>query len=394
MKQRRLLTAVAVFIALYMTAALGWWTYSLMKYSNVESALQLELLENKKLLCNQHFQSQNITKIESDIEDFFICKISATDFNNLSKSARNYANYYQVDLNMELRKSTPDSLWVKISFSIPRARLTQIAKKLNSKQTAWLGEGITVGILTLIIIGLMYYFLEKIIRFNQQKTNFMMAVTHELKTPIAAAKLAIQTVIRNKNQENQQRVLEISKQSIERLSGMMERVLMATQFENNIPTKSTKWIRLHEVIERAIDEVQSPHTQELKNNLVQSKDFLILCDEHMLKIVFINLFTNSIKYSDENCVNVSVKSFVRDGVFGVTVSDQGIGIPVNERNHIFEKFYRIGDERTRSKQGSGLGLYLVKQILQLHKASIEVTSNSPNGSNFNIVFNANDCRME
>ena len=127
---------------------------------------------------------------------------------------------------------------------------------------------------------------------------------------------------------------------------------------------------------------------------MQSKDFLILCDEQMLKIVFINLFTNSIKYSDENCVNVSVSSFIRDGVFGVTVSDQGIGIPMDERGRIFEKFYRVGDERTRSRQGSGLGLYLVKQILQLHKASIDVSSNTPNGSKFNIVFNANDCRME
>jgi signal transduction histidine kinase len=89
-----------------------------------------------------------------------------------------------------------------------------------------------------------------------------------------------------------------------------------------------------------------------------------------------------------------VNSFIRDGVYGITVSDQGIGIPVGERNHIFEKFYRIGDEKTRSRQGSGLGLYLVKQILQLHKATIDVTSNTPNGSKFNIVFNANDCRME
>ena len=394
MKQRRILTVVAVFIALYMTAALGWWTFSLLKYSNVESKLQLELLENKKLLCYQHFQSQNDTKIQSNSTEFLNYKLKTKNFNNINETAINCANYYQMDLNLEKRIINPDSISVSISFSIPKSKITQIEKKLKGKQSAWLGEGITVGFITLIIIGLMYYYLEKIIRFNQQKTNFMMAVTHELKTPIAAAKLAIQTVIRNKNQDNQQRVLQISQQSIERLSGMMERVLLATQFENNIPTKSPKWVSIHEVIELAIDEVQSPQTISLKNSLVESKDFLILCDEHMLKIVFINLFTNSIKYSDENCVNVNVKSFVRDGVFGVTVSDEGIGIPANERNRIFEKFYRIGDERTRSRQGSGLGLYLVKQILQLHKASIEVTSNTPIGSKFNIVFNANDCRME
>jgi signal transduction histidine kinase len=240
----------------------------------------------------------------------------------------------------------------------------------------------------------MYFYLEKILKFNQQKANFMMAVTHELKTPIAAAKLAIQTVIRNKNKENQDRVLEISKQNIDRLSGLMERVLMATQFENRIPAKNEKWTSIHSIINKAIDDGQFTIAEELKKCLVESKDFFIFCDEQMIKIVFINLFTNAIKYSEENCVHVNVNSFIKDGVYGVSVSDQGMGIPVHERNHIFEKFYRIGDEKTRSRSGSGLGLYLVKQILQLHKASIEVSSNSPQGSNFNIVFNANDCRME
>ena len=393
-KQRRLLTSIAVFIALYMTAALGWWTYSLLKYSVAESKLQLELLENRKLLCYNKFQSDEFVKKQHFTIDNFSYKINTKDFFNIDKVAKFCANYYKMVPQLNKRLVGDDSMVVNIAFSIPKQETAQIRKKLKNKQNAWLGEGITVGIITLIIIGLMYYYLEKIIRFNQQKTNFMMAVTHELKTPIAAAKLAIQTVIRNKNKENQDRILEISKQSIDRLSGMMERVLMATQFENRIPTKNEKWVRIHEVIEKAIDEGQFSANEILKNSLVESQDFLILCDEQMLKIVFINLFTNSIKYSDENCVNVSVNSFIRDGVFGVTVSDQGIGIPMDERGRIFEKFYRIGDERTRSRQGSGLGLYLVKQILQLHKASIDVTSNTPNGSKFNIVFNAYDCRME
>ena len=394
MKQRRLLTGIALFLAVYMTAALGWWTFSLLKYSVAESNLQMELLEHQRLLCYHKFQAELHAKTGIITEENFSYKLKTKDFNNLVIIANNCANNYKMTPQVFQERMDGDSVRVELSFTIPEIAAQQIQNKLRNKQNAWLGEGITVGLLTLVILGLMYYYLDKIIRFNQQKTNFMMAVTHELKTPIAAAKLAIQTVIRNKNQENQERVLEISKQSIDRLSGLMERVLMATQFENRIPTKTEKWVNIHDVISKAIDEGQFGIADELKNSLVESKDFLILCDEHMLKIVFINLFTNSIKYSEENCVNVSVNSFIRDGVFGVTVSDQGIGIPVGERNLIFEKFYRVGDERTRSRQGSGLGLYLVKQILQLHKASIEVTANTPKGSKFNIVFNASDCRME
>ncbi len=394
MKQRHILTTIAIFIAVYMTAALGWWTYSLLKYSVVESELQMEILESKKQLCYSEFRSEIRLKTSTNTIGKFSTKINTKDFNYILKKSNDCAKNYKLISTVQKSAISNDSIHITITFNAPPAEIEKIKTRLDSKQNAWLGEGITVGLLTLIIIGLMYYFLDRMIRFNQQKANFMMAVTHELKTPIAAAKLAIQTVIRNKNQANQERVLEISKQSMDRLSGLMERVLLATQFENRLPSKNEKWIHIHEIISQAIEEGQFSIGETLKNNLVESKDFLIYCDAQMLKIVFINLFTNSIKYSEENCVNVSVNSFVRDGVFGVTVTDQGIGIPSEERNRIFEKFYRVGDERTRSRQGSGLGLYLVKQILNLHKANIEVTANVPNGSKFNIVFNANDCRME
>jgi signal transduction histidine kinase len=377
-----------------MTAALGWWTYSLLKYSVVESELQMEILESKKQLCYTEFRSETRLKTNTKTTEKLSTRINTKDFNYILKKANDCAKNYKLISTVQKSAIINDSIHITITFNAPPAEIEKIKTRLDSKQNAWLGEGITVGLLTLIIIGLMYYFLDRMIRFNQQKANFMMAVTHELKTPIAAAKLAIQTVIRNKNQANQERVLEISKQSMDRLSGLMERVLLATQFENRLPSKNEKWIHIHEIISQAIEEGQFSIGETLKNNLVESKDFLIYCDTQMLKIVFINLFTNSIKYSEENCVNVSVNSFVRDGVFGVTVTDQGIGIPSEERNRIFEKFYRVGDERTRSRQGSGLGLYLVKQILNLHKANIEVTANVPNGSKFNIVFNANDCRME
>lgn len=394
MKQRHILTTIAIFIAVYMTAALGWWTYSLLKYSVVESELQMEILESKKQLCYTEFRSETRLKTNTKTTEKLSTRINTKDFNYILKKANDCAKNYKLISTVQKSAISNDSIHITITFNAPPAEIEKIKTRLDSKQNAWLGEGITVGLLTLIIIGLMYYFLDRMIRFNQQKANFMMAVTHELKTPIAAAKLAIQTVIRNKNQANQERVLEISKQSMDRLSGLMERVLLATQFENRLPSKNEKWIHIHEIISQAIEEGQFSIGETLKNNLVESKDFLIYCDTQMLKIVFINLFTNSIKYSEENCVNVSVNSFVRDGVFGVTVTDQGIGIPSEERNRIFEKFYRVGDERTRSRQGSGLGLYLVKQILNLHKANIEVTANVPNGSKFNIVFNANDCRME
>ena len=114
----------------------------------------------------------------------------------------------------------------------------------------------------------------------------------------------------------------------------------------------------------------------------------------MMKIAFINLFTNSIKYSEPNCVNVVVRAVTNHDQCQIHITDQGIGIPVADRTRIFEKFYRVGNEKTRSRPGSGLGLYLVKQILQLHGSKIEVLANHPKGSTFVINANASDFRME
>jgi K+-sensing histidine kinase KdpD len=221
-----------------------------------------------------------------------------------------------------------------------------------------------------------------------------MAVTHELKTPIAAAKLAIETVIRNKNKESQDRVLEISKKNIDRLSGMMERVLLATQFENSLPIPQKKWESCDAIIQSALVDCQFSNDEMLKIRLVIPSNFLIFCDVSMMKIVFINLFTNSIKYSDPNAVNIVVRTVTNHDQCQILISDEGIGIPVTERTRIFEKFYRVGNEKTRSRPGSGLGLYLVKQILQLHGSKIEVLANNPKGSTFVINVNASDFRME
>ena len=114
----------------------------------------------------------------------------------------------------------------------------------------------------------------------------------------------------------------------------------------------------------------------------------------MIKIAFVNLFTNAIKYSEPNVVNIVVSSLVNHDHCLIQISDEGIGIPIIERTRIFEKFYRVGNEITRSRSGSGLGLYLVNQILQLHDARIEVQANNPKGSTFVINFKAKDFRME
>jgi len=393
MSQRKILTGIAIFIASYMIAALGWWTFSLLRYSETEFLMEQKILSSEQRICIEDIASEFDVEYHHENKYFLSKIVSKNEFKLFNEKITLFVNNNYHDFKTLITYDTLKNI-ATVQISIKPEVLKSLDLRLDRKSTAWLGEGVVIGLITLIIILAMYIYIDRILRFNLQKTNFMMAVTHELKTPIAAAKLAIETVIRNKNIEAQDRVLEISKKNIDRLSGMMERVLLATQFENSLPVAQKKWESYSDIIQKALVDCQFTDEQILKISLVIPSNFLIYCDSYMMKIAFINLFTNSIKYSEPNGVNVIVSSIVNNEHCQILISDQGIGIPVIERTRIFEKFYRVGNEMTRSRQGSGLGLYLVKQILQLHDARIEVQTNNPKGSTFVINFNASDFRME
>ena len=393
MSQRKILTGIAIFIASYMIAALGWWTFSLLKYSETEFLMEQKILSSEQRICIEDIATEFDVEYHHENKYFLSKVVPKNEFKLFNEKITLFVNNNYHDFKTLITYDTSKNI-ATVQISIKPEVLKSLDLRLDRKSTAWLGEGVVIGLITLIIILAMYIYIDRILRFNLQKTNFMMAVTHELKTPIAAAKLAIETVIRNKNIEAQDRVLEISKKNIDRLSGMMERVLLATQFENSLPVAQKKWESCSDIIQKSLIDCQFTDEQILKISLVIPSNFLIYCDSYMMKIAFINLFTNSIKYSDPNGVNVIVSSIINNEHCQILISDQGIGIPMIERTRIFEKFYRVGDEKTRSRSGSGLGLYLVKQILQLHDARIEVRANNPKGSTFVINFNASDFRME
>ncbi len=393
MSQRKILTGIAIFIASYMIAALGWWTFSLLKYSETEFLMEQKILSSEQRICIEDIATEFDVEYHHENKYFLSKVVSKNEFKLFNEKITLFVNNNYHDFKTLITYDTQKNI-ATVQISIKPEVLKSLDQRLDRKSKAWLGEGFVIGLITLIIILAMYIYIDQILRFNLQKTNFMMAVTHELKTPIAAAKLAIETVIRNKNIEAQDRVLEISKKNIDRLSGMMERVLLATQFENSLPVAQKKWESCSDIIQKALVDCQFTDEQILKIILVIPSNFSIYCDSNMMKIAFINLFTNSIKYSEPNGVNVIVSSIINNEHCQILISDQGIGIPMIERTRIFEKFYRVGNEKTRSRSGSGLGLYLVKQILQLHDARIEVQANNPKGSTFVINFNASDFRME
>lgn len=221
----------------------------------------------------------------------------------------------------------------------------------------------------------------------KQQKNFLLSVTHELKTPIASAKLQIQTLLlRNLNKEKQEQLLQKSVNDLERLDQLTEKVLLATRLENKNFNPTFTQINFSEFLE----EFLSNYLNSRKNNHYKIKyfiqpDLFIYADETSLYSIINNLIDNALKYSeDQGTIEIQLQKAENKICF--SVADNGIGINDNEKNLIFEKFYRSGNEETRSRKGTGLGLFIVKLLADMNKAQIKVENNFPKGTIFKINF--------
>ena len=219
----------------------------------------------------------------------------------------------------------------------------------------------------------------------QKEKNFLLAVTHELKTPIAAIRLNSQTLKNRKLSEEQSQDLctDIITES-NRLETLVNNILLATQFEQNTVLGNWQKTDLSALVEAQIKRFQQLFPERTVNSNIHSNVFL-QAEENMLVSLLFNLLENANKYSPvSEPISVLLKG--SEHIVLMEISDFGIGIPTEERKSIFEKFHRVGNEETRSQKGTGLGLYIVKEICKAHKAEINISDNSPRGSRFQITF--------
>ncbi|MCJ8209444.1 HAMP domain-containing histidine kinase [Mucilaginibacter sp. RS28] len=251
-----------------------------------------------------------------------------------------------------------------------------------------LGEG-SVFILVLVVGAIsLHKSINKERRLQEQKRNFLLSVTHELKSPLASIKLYMETIQKRKLSHDQ--IIDFTGKcllDVDRLNDMVENMLMAAKIENQSYTFPKERFNLSVLVDGVVNRLQinkCDFTQQLINAEIEPK-IEITGDKFALTSVVTNLIENAVKYS-KPCSEVNVRLFTKDGQVYLMVADHGIGIPDQEKDRIFDRFYRVGSEDTRNTKGTGLGLYIVKQVLDKHNASIQVKDNRPAGSVFEVVF--------
>ena len=284
------------------------------------------------------------------------------------------------------------SIYVVLQFTWWGFHLIQLSLELepanhnlNRRVLMIIGEG-TVFLL-ILILGLLRIrsSIRKEMELNQRQSNFLLSVTHELKTPIASTKLFLQTLQR-RNLPDEKR-LEITQKAIEenaRLELLIENILNATRLENKALKPIKSEFQFSILIQQVVDRFHKRFSQPFISVDIQ-QDALLNADAFLIETILTNLIENAIKYAGENS-NISIYSRNLDGNFAFGVKDEGPGIDLSEKKNIFEKFYRVGNEDTRTNKGSGLGLYIVSEFVNLHKGSITYRNNNPKGSVFEVTL--------
>ena len=228
-------------------------------------------------------------------------------------------------------------------------------------------------------------------RLNQRQRAFLDAVTHEMKTPLAALRLYVDTLSMHDPETEKRRVfLGRMREDLNRLDRTVDQVLAAARAEEPGTRPATEPVALPELLEACVAELRERHAlpDEAVRLFCAAPRESVRGNAGELHVVFRNLLENAVKYS-EAPVDVSVRVVSRGDTVDVAISDRGIGIPQVELRKIFQRFYRAGRDVQRTAAGLGLGLFIVRNLVRRQGGRVVARSEgSGKGSRFVVTLRA------
>lgn len=223
---------------------------------------------------------------------------------------------------------------------------------------------------------------------EEMKNNFISIVSHELKTPVALIKGYASTMLRDDAdwaQADYQEALKVIEDEADRLTELIENLLTASKLQGDGMRLNWADIHLEDVARRSAERFQK-QTQQHEILLDFPIDLpLVRGDESWLRKVVDNLISNAIKYSPQGG-EIILRGAYDDANVALSVQDSGIGLRSDQLEKVFERFYRVDDALTRSTQGTGLGLYLSRAIVDAHGGHVWAESQHGQGTTFTFTL--------
>jgi two-component system sensor histidine kinase SenX3 len=220
-------------------------------------------------------------------------------------------------------------------------------------------------------------------RVHEVRRDFVANISHELKTPIGALSLLSEAVLSAKNDpESVSKFATRMQHEAKRLTDLVQEIINLSRLQDSDPLQVASELNINDLVREAVDQCET--TSAARNiwvTITEGPDATVLGNREQLIMAIHNLIENAINYSPEN-TKVSVTTNIEEDIVEISVADQGIGIPEDELDRIFERFYRVDPARSRETGGTGLGLSIVKHVSTKHGGEVKVWSSPNVGSTF------------
>ncbi|MBZ0175192.1 ATP-binding protein [Candidatus Methanoperedens sp. BLZ2] len=230
---------------------------------------------------------------------------------------------------------------------------------------------------------------EKLKIIDKLKSDFLSMVSHELKTPLTAMKVSSEILLENDSKPGtREELLQILIRNIDRLTRLVNNLLDISIIESGKQKYSMEIVDLNDIIDTAVGTIRSQYEKKRLKITTDIPEDLpkINADKDKIIQVFINLLSNALKFTHEGG-NVGIRAFEFENYIEVQVKDDGVGIPPDKIHKIFDKFYQVDNNSTHSYGGAGLGLAVIKAIMEDHGGFIRAESSPSKGSVFILTFN-------
>ena len=291
--------------------------------------------------------------------------------------------YMLVNLNAEIYTLRREML-VLSELAAPEQLIQkgQLDEKLTLQIWMVLGEGTVFIFILLLGFWAVRRSMAKELHVAEQQKNFLLSVTHELKSPLAAIKLQLQTLhTRNIPEEKRTQLYIRALVDTDRLENLVENLLLVNKVESGGLPLNKENVNLSQLLQKQMEAAYPKQLEEGKLQLHIDADIETSIDKMAFHSMSTNLVDNAIKYGGAGIITVQLR-VGEEKEIEFSVTDEGEGIPSSERKKIFERFYRRGSENVRQTKGTGIGLYLVKLLVQAHGGTISIVDNSPTGAKF------------
>ncbi|MCH9024186.1 MAG: HAMP domain-containing histidine kinase [candidate division Zixibacteria bacterium] len=267
--------------------------------------------------------------------------------------------------------------------------IEKIYEQESSRRRMVMLEGVVFFLVLLAGLWMIYRTLVKQRELRQQQENFMMAITHELKTPLASINLYVDSLLTAEIAEQEkQNILPKIKHDVYRLKRQVENVLEVARHHGLTERSSYESFNLSQLLDQRLDALRKFYTNvnyRLKADIEES--VRIYGDRRSIGKAIDLILENSLVHNEGRDIEIIVELSLNNNIISLNIGDNGCGVDKEELASIFDQFYRAGPELTRPSYGTGLGLYIAKEIINSHGGTISVISDGPSkGIKFLIII--------